>query len=340
MRYVKKKINDRKEWKNITDKLPTDFISNVWSDKILPSKDIKFLANLVKYDLENIEERYTKYLTLTPNESKSNTLDNFKLRYGDKVGEEKFLQKNIICATSLDNFIKKYGVFEGGEKFSNIQKRRKNPRKMMIDKYGEIEGEIRYKNFCERNKGNWSLERQIEIHGEEKGLERFNKIKNNVKHAHTLESYIKRHGEDKGSEIYFDKMSKLWKNNFKGYSGISQILFRDIKECMPNDVFMFTENGGEYNCGKYMLDFYNPMGKKCIEFYGDKFHANPSIYQSSDHPHPFDSTLESSHIWEYDKKRLDFINKKGIIVHIVWEKDYKENNEECLNKCVNFLRMK
>jgi hypothetical protein len=76
------------------------------------------------------------------------------------------------------------------------------------------------------------------------------------------------------------------------------------------------------------LDFYIKELKISIEFNGDMWHANPSIYKKYDKPHPFEKEWTSEYIWNRDKNRLDFLlNDTDYVdnVIIIWEKDFKKD---------------
>ncbi|MEI6271360.1 MAG: hypothetical protein WCP38_03230, partial [Chloroflexota bacterium] len=96
-------------------------------------------------------------------------------------------------------------------------------------------------------------------------------------------------------------------------------------------------NGGEFIVKSFSLDFYDKLTKKCIEFYGDRFHANPLIYKNTDTPNPFEPTKTSQIIWEYDKNRLNVLKSNNIKTLIVWEMDYKMNKQQTIEKCISFL---
>jgi len=42
-------------------------------------------------------------------------------------------------------------------------------------------------------------------------------------------------------------------------------------------------------------------------------------------------------IWNKEKNKIDLIQKIGFNVLIIWESDYKQNKEETIQKCINFL---
>ena len=97
MRYVRSNIENRKEWKTITDKLPSNEVTDIWDGLQHPrSCDVKFLATLTEYNVPDIQDRFRIYLSSPPTKNTGNSLENYMLRYGEKLGREKFLIKNLV----------------------------------------------------------------------------------------------------------------------------------------------------------------------------------------------------------------------------------------------------
>lgn len=153
----------------------------------------------------------------------------------------------------------------------------------------------------------------------------------------TLEKCIQKYGEVEGKKR-FAKRQEKWKKNFKksNFSKISQELYWSLYEKIKNEnwTFYFAEyNKGEKNdSGKnheYTLklessaikpDFYIPELKKIIEFDGVYWHRkNPENKKR-------------------EEKRDKEILKAGYKVLHVSERNYKENPEKEIQKCLEFLR--
>ena len=77
--------------------------------------------------------------------------------------------------------------------------------------------------------------------------------------------------------------------------------------------------------------------KKIIEFNGDIFHGNPSIFSKDDKPNPFDKKITCEDMWRNDKRKIDFIKEEGFEVLTIWENDYRLNKNEIIEKCKKFL---
>lgn len=158
-----------------------------------------------------------------------------------------------------------------------------------------------------------------------------------------LENLIDKHGKEKGTSIYNDRQKKWLRSlhsngNLKsGYSLVSQELFKSIDSNFTDNQFQFKLKNGEFIISKYAVDFIDHSSNKIIEFNGDIYHANPSIYNESDNPNPWNRKLTSSDIWRYDKIRNDEIKSMGYKVLVIWESDYRRDRQKCMTECVDFI---
>lgn len=50
-----------------------------------------------------------------------------------------------------------------------------------------------------------------------------------------------------------------------------------------------------------------------------------------------DKNKRAENIWEYDRIKLETVQNQGYKVLIIWEYNYKQNKEEVINKCIEFL---
>lgn len=334
------KISDRKEWKKVADNItPTEEVNLLYKNEKLKPCEILFLATMTKYNVTEQLKRFAIYRSKSAGERKANTLENYQLKCGKKIGKLLFKNKNNKSRLTLKNFINKYGKEEGLKKYKESNQKRSGHVSNFIRRYGEELGLEKYKSFCERNKGNKSLERMIEQYGEAEGLKRFKIIKSKQKQMSSLDFFVKKHGQEKGTEIFEKKIEKLQSGNQSGYSKISQNLFKKIEihftKKERKEIFYATKNKEKW-ITKYRLDFL--FRKKCIEFHGDKFHANPLIYRELDRPNPYTDSLTSLDIWSKDKNKIEDLQKSGLEVMVVWESEYKKDPGLILEKCLNFLK--
>lgn len=92
----------------------------------------------------------------------------------------------------------------------------------------------------------------------------------------------------------------------------------------------------------YMFDFC--YGKKVIEFNGDLFHANPTLYKADDSPLQFLSRIDDTRsdwtaqqYWDYDADKVRISKMHGYEIHVVWESEWKQDKEIVLKRCKEFL---
>lgn len=170
----------------------------------------------------------------------------------------------------------------------------------------------------------------------------------------TLDICIEKNGKEKGKQIYTNRQLNwqisLYKNgNLKaGYSKISQELFFRILEnydhentknvhfATKNDEFRLEKEEG----GVWIYDYVDLKNKKIIEYNGDLYHANPKIYNSSEHPHPFIKHLTAQDIWNKDERKRMVAEEEGFEVLTIWDSDYKKHKDEIVEKCLEFLKIK
>ncbi len=174
----------------------------------------------------------------------------------------------------------------------------------------------------------------------------------------SLKKCIEKYGKELGIEKFNIRQSKwqdsLIKNgNIKcGFSKISQILFYDILNNYEieekKNIYFATKNKeyfisekGKNLVGKknfYQYDFTDKSNKKIIEYNGDMYHANPTIWKSEDNPHPYRKWLKSKDIWLSDKEKISVANSNGFDVFVVWDSDYRKNPNKVLKECLDFLK--
>jgi hypothetical protein len=159
----------------------------------------------------------------------------------------------------------------------------------------------------------------------------------------TLEKCIKKYGEDEGTKIFNNRQEKwlikLYANFEKYGDGRSpQSKWVDnIKNHLSSNGFKIPLKEKwirvEGTTESYSYDL--TIGNKIIEFNGDYWHANPSIYQKD----WFNKTKKvlASELWEYDAKKIKLAESHGYKVHTIWENDYLQNPKETIQKCLEFL---
>ena len=93
----------------------------------------------------------------------------------------------------------------------------------------------------------------------------------------------------------------------------------------------------QFILGKYIIDGLIE-NKIIIEFYGDYYHANPSIYEKDQIIKLHKKQILVSNIWKKDKFRLKTIQDLlKIPAIIIWEKSFRNNKEETIKKVLNLI---
>lgn len=160
----------------------------------------------------------------------------------------------------------------------------------------------------------------------------------------TLEKCVKKYGEVDGTNKWKERQD-MWKKKISEHfskegdsrtpsskfandciKSISYILKVEIPK---KEKYIYSKELKQ----AFAYDFcYNT---KLIEFNGDYWHCNPNKY-ASDY---FNKSLNMAAVkkWEIDKLKKETAKLYGYDVLVVWEAEYKNDPENTINKCINFL---
>ena len=83
----------------------------------------------------------------------------------------------------------------------------------------------------------------------------------------------------------------------------------------------------------YAYDFI--FNFKIIEFNGDYWHCNPKLYG----PDFFNKVKQKTarEIWDCDRRKQEIAEYYHHKYLVIWEYDYKQNKEDVIKKCIDFL---
>jgi hypothetical protein len=249
-----------------------------------------------------------------------------------------------------------------------ISKKNKGKEKSEITKLklhysllGKNKGKYDGKNNPMYNKKVYDI--WVKKYGEEEADKRNERYKNKISektsgknnpmyNKKVYDIWVKKYGEEEANKKwrnYLEKLSKSSyfrtynKQNNKNWSNISQELFWNIYSEISEKYkkIYFGELNHEYSCGirSKNFDFVVKDNKKVIEFNGDKWHANPKLYEEKEAPFNFIG-LTAKEIWEKDNEKINLAKERGYDVLIIWETDYKNNKQKEINKCINFINEK
>ena len=265
------------------------------------------------------------------------TLSSFIGRYGEEEGLSRYnsFTDKIKYRQSVDYFKDNYG--ENWEsKYQEFLKSKDNTSlDSFIKRYGEKEGAERYKLHCE--KVGVTLDKMISLYGKEKGENAYYLWVEACNH--NLDYFITKFGEKEGSERYL-----RWREQatMMRTSEPALALFKKLDSLLPDDksnkTIYYPKSKYEFstivNKKAIFVDF--NLGNLIIEFNGDFWHANPKFYTNPDEMHPTGLLVKELH--EKDQNRVEGLQSLGFKVLVVWEFDYKNNEEEVINTCLNFIK--
>lgn len=179
----------------------------------------------------------------------------------------------------------------------------------------------------------------------------YQNFRNSMKDVFSLFWFIKKYGEIEGNVKYRERCNNISKTTFfndynsrnkMNWSAVSQKLFWKLYKIIEkrfNKIY-FGELNHEFSCGIHStnFDFVVDDIKKVIEFNGDKFHANPKMYNSLDVPLKF-LNKKAEDIWKEDDNKIQKLKNNGYDLKVIWESDYKKNEKQVLDECLNFLNI-
>lgn len=160
----------------------------------------------------------------------------------------------------------------------------------------------------------------------------------------TFKKCIQKYGEEKGEKIFKERQQKWVKslckslNQHHNLTSLSSKIADDLiyNICLklsieiPNYEQVLIDVKKDIS---YAYDFcYN---NKIIEFNGDYWHCNPKIYKENFYNKSKHKTAKE--IWKYDNQKIKLARKQGFDVLVIWESDYRNNKENIINKCYEFL---
>ncbi len=261
--------------------------------------------------------------------------------YGQQEGTKRFNQyrQKQAYTNSLQYKKEKYGWSQ--EQFKKYNKSRAVTLDLCIQRHGIQKGTKIFQDYCQKQAySGCKLQYFQQKYGMQQGTKIFHQIGKNK--THSLQNYIKWYGQ-------YDGLEK-WKERGKCYSKISQQLFNQISQKLSqkSKYFMYPQaiNSNnqlqfELNINNkfYFIDFYDKETKRAIEFYGEYWHASPEKYNYNDTVNLPGKQLLAQEIWKKDQKRINLLLQTQEIsqILIVWQQEYKNNPEEILNKCIQFL---
>jgi len=164
------------------------------------------------------------------------TLENFILRYGDKLGKEKFKifnENNRISYRSINQLINRRGLTEEEAKkiVKSIQIR---DEKFYIKKYGKELGQQKFEETNKKRAFANTKQYYIEKYGDD-GIEMYEKILKKRIYTLSKEYYIEKYGDKKGIEVYLNNKIKN-RDQYNGDSKIQLKFAQQLYNALPEHI--------------------------------------------------------------------------------------------------------
>lgn len=207
------------------------------------------------------------------------------------LGVEYPMQSNKVKQKSIDTCIKKYGTKSINS--SNIVKEKK--KQVFLKKYG-VENPFQSET-----------------------------IKNKIKKTNIEKYGVENpsYSEDIVEKINKTKYERYGNDMFK-FSTTEKDLVAYIHEIYNGKII--ENDRTVIGCE---MDVYIPEHKLGIEFNGDYWHMNPTIYNENDiNP---SNQLTAEQIWKRDSSKIEKAKRKGITLVVIWESEWLHNNTATKN---------
>ena len=248
-------------------------------------------------------------------------------KYAFDIPDELYEMSRSRYAMTEDHMIEKYGEIKGKKKWDEYCKRQAetNTFEYKKQKYGWDEKEFKDYNLSR----SCTLNNFIRRYGEIEGKKKWDEYCKRQAETKSWDYMVEHFGEEKAKDIIKQRLTGI---NNSGFSKISQELFRELDKylCPKYNTFYASKNyeiEKQINNSIYKLDYFIEELNICIEFNGSIFHADPRIFNDSDHPNPFNKSLSAKDIRNWDRIRYETLEKYfGIKTFVVWELDYKNRS--------------
>lgn len=212
--------------------------------------------------------------------------------------EEEYIDSQAKC--SLRGFCDRYGKIIGRQKFEEYKKLRSylTSEEYFVKKLGEEQGKAKYQ----------LLQKQKAI---------------------TKENLVRKYGEIEGTKRYINFLNKTLKTfvsekSINFLNTISQMYTLNIRHGRnSSEKKIICENT------VHPVDGYCEELNLVFEFFGDKWHVNPELYNEND---TNIRKIPAREVWNKDFERLNNILQKVNAILICWENDWKNKPELVLNQ--------
>lgn len=201
------------------------------SKKILSAKVInETIPCMINYHIFDVYKNLEKIKIV-----KRNSLDHYKLLYGEKA-EEFYKERTNKSLNTKENFIKRHG---------------------------ESVGLTLWIEYVKKKKKQNTLEGFVERYGYDLGKQKFNEYSNRQSYTNTIEYYIEKYGEDLGTLLYKERYPSDYDIN--EYSSYKKLVYKLSNEVYNKNKHILNPHNyprtkmGVYN--GWQLDHINPVNE-------------------------------------------------------------------------------
>lgn len=196
-----------------------------------------------------------------------------------------------------------------------------------IDRYGQELGKEKFNEYKKLRSYLASEQHFIDKLGEQEGKKKFAQIQQQK--AITRKNLVRKYGSIEGDKRYESFLDKTLKNfvsqkSIDFLNTISKLFLIDIRH---------GENSTEkkIKCANtiHPVDGYCESLNIVFEFFGDKWHVNPKLYNSTD------TNIRkkiATEVWKYDSIRFNNIIHEVNAIFVCWEYDWNNNKNNILNE--------
>ena len=253
---------------------------------------------------EEYKKLHPGALVVSPNLAKntSGNITNYIKLHGEEEGKKRWddYKGKQADSNGFEYKQEKHGWTK--EQFDAYNASRASTKDNFVKRHGEEDGTAKWEQYVERQRETTSREYFIATYGEDEGTKKFNAF--NI--ARGLS------GGDNQSLLEYECFN--W--------------FKQVCPTISHRLDVVTETHG------YAFDFGCDTKKKVIELYGTYWHHDPVIYTADKK-----TNFTKEHIdWirTHDAAKVKAGNDAGYDVIVIWEREWKTNRREVLNKLYNW----
>lgn len=295
------------------------------------------IPSFIKYGLHNIVERIELI-----SKCKRNSLEHYKLLFGDKLGEEKYKTRSQKCANTLDRFIEKYGVDNGTKAFNDANNKRGPTLENYIRRHGKTDGPRKLAEYKAKCSHSHTVDGYIEKYGDEIGKQKFDELYRIPRLC--IERMISKYG-DEGILKYAEIRQRI-SSKFKGARASQESLnvFLPVIDKFPdtkyhigyydkNEYYLWNTTDNEF----YTYDLCFPEISLIFEFNGehvhpDKEHLTDDEWNKWICPWTGKSADEA---YAYDMRKHKTAIENGFSVYVIWRKQPVESAIEHITQIIS-----